>query len=426
MGIFRNKPDGGIMDVIRCDEPTFLIWKWHPSGVSEGEASRENSIRWGSSLRVKTGEMAIFVYHSDGKLIQDYIVGPFDSILETDNLPIISSAIGRLYNGGTPFQAEVYFVNLAQSLQIKIGVQQFGVSDPRFPDHGVPTSVRGVINFKITDYKEFIEKFQLRTISLDDFKGIIKAAAIKYVKATVTNAPDEYDIPVTQLEKRILEINDIVEKYLKRRLFEEFGVSVTSVDISDIEIDKTSSDYKFLIKKSNVGINLGVASQIRGFATDTAAQVSELATDRAVAKADVEEYQYAKRKKTQLGFVKGFIRSGAGDLSDSEKRPGFTTNITKGVTGMVSGIGSKLSKGSKEQVPPPLPSCNYHVAVNGNAVGPLDYNGLTELVAQGTLTPESFVWKKGMKDWVKAGSVDDLSSLFEVNDDEMPPIPPAL
>lgn len=63
MGLFdREKRRGGFMDEIRCDEPSYLIWKWHPAGVQLGEGNRENAIRWGSSLRVKDGEVAVFVY----------------------------------------------------------------------------------------------------------------------------------------------------------------------------------------------------------------------------------------------------------------------------------------------------------------------------------------------------------------------------
>lgn len=45
MGLFSGAKKGGIIaDVIRCDEPSYLIWKWHPAGVQGG--SRENAIRW--------------------------------------------------------------------------------------------------------------------------------------------------------------------------------------------------------------------------------------------------------------------------------------------------------------------------------------------------------------------------------------------
>ena len=63
MSIFKSKI-GGFMDEIRCDEPSYLIWKWHPSGVKQGLGDRENAIRWGSSLRVKDGEVAVFMISS--------------------------------------------------------------------------------------------------------------------------------------------------------------------------------------------------------------------------------------------------------------------------------------------------------------------------------------------------------------------------
>ena len=74
----KQKRTGGFMDEIRCDEPSYLIWKWHPAGVQLGEGNRENAIRWGSSLRVKDGEVAVFVYRQKNGTMQDFIEGPFD------------------------------------------------------------------------------------------------------------------------------------------------------------------------------------------------------------------------------------------------------------------------------------------------------------------------------------------------------------
>lgn len=62
MSLFqKNKRTGGFMDEIRCDESSYLIWKWHPTGVQPGESFRENAIRCGSSLRVKDGEVIIIL-----------------------------------------------------------------------------------------------------------------------------------------------------------------------------------------------------------------------------------------------------------------------------------------------------------------------------------------------------------------------------
>ena len=61
MSFFGSKSEGGMMDVIRCDETDYLVWKWTPNGQAL-TTNKENSIRWGSSLRVKDGEVAVFVY----------------------------------------------------------------------------------------------------------------------------------------------------------------------------------------------------------------------------------------------------------------------------------------------------------------------------------------------------------------------------
>ena len=75
MGLFSRK-EGGIMDVIRCDEQEYLVWKWRPAGQSVNDTNKENAIRYGSTLHVKDGEMAVFVYKQNDDTQQDYIMGP--------------------------------------------------------------------------------------------------------------------------------------------------------------------------------------------------------------------------------------------------------------------------------------------------------------------------------------------------------------
>ncbi len=247
MGLFRSKPmGGGILDVIRCDEPEYLVWKWHPEGTTKGNNAKENSIRWGSRLNVKSGSVAVFAYkHSDGTQYE-YIEGPFDKVLETQNFPVLSKIQSFIFNGNTPFPAEVYFINLAKIIQISFAVPFFNVFDPRFSDYSVPIAVRGTITFRISNYVDFIYLHTLYDFSLEDFKKQVKDAVVKYVKSVVSNAPDEYGIPVIQIERKIEEISETVEDKVKTRLYKEFGVTVSSMDISDIEIDKQSDGYKKL------------------------------------------------------------------------------------------------------------------------------------------------------------------------------------
>lgn len=242
MGLFDRKKEGGLMDVIRCDEQQYLVWKWRPSGEANS-TKKENSIRYGSSLRVKDGEVAVFVYKQDDGTMMDFIVGPYDQKIETANFPVLTSIVGTLWGGNTPFQAEIYFINLQGNNQIKFAVPYFEVADPRFPDFTVPVAVRGAITFNLTDYRNFIKLNRLVDFSLDAFSQQIKGAVAKFVKNFVANCPTDNNIPVMQLERKVLEISDLVQARLAPQFEDDFGVNLKRFDISAIEIDKESNNY---------------------------------------------------------------------------------------------------------------------------------------------------------------------------------------
>lgn len=437
MGLFdRSSRKGGLMDEIRCDEPSYLIWKWHPAGSQPGNNNRENAIRWGSSLRVKDGEVAVFVYPQKDGIAQDFIEGPFDQIIKTENFPILASIVGLAYDGGTPFQAEVYFINLARIVQVKFGVPFFDVYDPRFSDFGVPVAVRGTISFQIKDYREFIKLNRLNTFDLTTFQKQIRDAVCRYVKDTVANAPAAHNIPVIQLETKTALINEAVEYDIGERLKENFGVLVSGVDIGAIEIDKASEGFR----------------QLMSVTRDVAAAKVEAETQDYVERLRIqrEEGQYAMHKQTQTANLGAFQvekqaevgiagaqalgqmgTSGGGDV-DLGGGDGFNMaavmasmavgsavgqNIAGAMNTVMGGIGQVSQPGV---VPPPIPSVAYHVAINGQAAGPFDLPTLTQMAASGQFTADSLVWKAGMPQWAKAGTIDELKGLFSAT----PPVPP--
>ncbi len=439
MGLFDNKPKaGGFMDEIRCDEPSYLIWKWHPAGSQPGNNNRENAIRWGSSLRVKDGEVAVFVYNQKNGVMQDYIEGPYDEIIKTENLPVLAGIIGLAYDGGTPFQAEVYFINLAQIIQVKFGVPFFDIYDPRFADFGVPVAVRGTVSFRIADYREFIKLHRLNGFRLDDFQKQIRDAVIRYVKDTVANAPAANNIPVIQIETKTAQINDAVEYDISERLKEGFGVLVSGVDIGAIEIDKSSEGYRQLMAVTKDITATRIEAETQDY-------VERLRIQR-------EEGQYAMHKQTQTANIGAFQvekqaevgvagaqalgqmgANGAGDVNLSGGGEGFNMaammasmavggavgqNIAGAMNNMMGGMGQPPQPGV---VLPPIPTVAYHVATNGQATGPFELSVLAQMAATGRLTADSLVWKNGMAQWVKAGTVDELKGLFSTT---MPPVPP--
>ena len=439
MGLFdRNKRTGGFMDEIRCDEPSYLIWKWHPAGAQLGTGNRENAIRWGSSLRVKDGEVAVFVYKQQNGTMQDFIVGPFDQTIKTANFPVLASIVGLAYEGGTPFQAEVYFINLAQIIQVKFAVPFFDVYDPRFDDFGVPIAVRGTISFKISDYRQFIKLHRLVSFNLEDFQRQIRDAVTRYVKDVVANAPATNNIPLVQIETKTAQINDVVEFDIGNRLKENFGVDVSGVDIAAIEVDKSSDGYKQLmaVTKDLTSAKLQAESEDYIERLRIQREEGQYATHKQTQTANIGAFQVEKQAEVGIAGANALGQmgsNGAGSVDLGSGGMGFNPaammagmavggavgqNIAGTMNGMMAGINQPAQQGV---TPPPVPTIVYHVAVNGQAIGPFDIGTLTQMVNVGSLTKDMFVWKAGMPAWVKADTVEDLKGLFA---NVMPPIPP--
>ena len=452
MNLFeRHKEKTGLMDVIRCDDPSYLIWKWRSAGSDEEGGRRENAIRWGSSLRVKEGEVAVFEYRQNDGVMQDFIEGPFDQILKTKNLPILANIIGLAYDGNTPFQAEIYFINLAKIIQIKFAVPYFDLFDPRFLDFGIPTAVRGTLTFQISDYREFIKLHRLQNFDLDRFENEIKDAVIKYVKGIIANVPGDQGIPVLQIERKTLEINEAVKPVIETRCRENFGVTVTGVDIAVIEIDKTSDGYLRLKSITQDVTAATVRAQtevnIKDIHDKQRIQVENLQESLRIQR---EEGQYALHKQTQSSNLAAFqtekqaevgiaganalgqMGAGGGGNVELGGGMGFNPaammagmavggaigqNIAGTMNGMMTGVNQIPNIGT---VPPPIPENGYHVASGGRAIGPYDVGILEQMYAGGQFTKESLVWKSGMTQWAQADSVPELSVIFQK---EMPPIP---
>jgi len=466
MGLFSNKKEGGMMDTIRCDEQEFLIWKWRPEGNEVNSTKKENAIRWGSSLRVKDGEVAIFVYKQKVGTMQDFIEGPFDETIKSANFPILASIVGLAFGGGTPFQAEVYFINLAGNIQVRFGIPYFDVFDPRFLDFGVPIAVRGSITFNITDYKGFIKLNRLINFELETFKSQIKDAVTKYVKGIVANVPADLQLPVVQIERKILEINDWVGQRIKATLEADFGVNIKRLDISDIEIDKDTEGYKKVREltaditerltktQANVNVNtIEAQSEVNIKNLEDTQRINADDMEDRLAK-QREEMQRAQKLQTeasnfevhklniQTDAQKEILTSAANSLGEmgtmnlgggsggGMNPAGMMTGMMMGgamgnqMAGMMNNMGQNMNQQTppNNQMPPPPPTTQYLLSVNGQQAGPFNMQQLQQMFINGQLQTNTYVWKQGMPNWVEAGQVMELQSLFN----SMPPPPPPM
>ncbi|MDR1893144.1 MAG: SPFH domain-containing protein [Spirochaetales bacterium] len=465
----KEKHEGGLMDAIRCDEAEYLIWKWRPKGAEEANSTRkENAIRWGSSLRVKDGEAAVFVYKQKDGAMQDFIEGPFDETIKTANFPVLASIMGLAFGGGTPFQAEVYFINLAGIIQVKFGVPYFDVFDPRLLDFPVPVAVRGTITFRISDYKAFIKLHRLIDFNLETFKLQIRDAVIRYVKGVLIGVPQENGIPLVQIERKLLQVNTIVEEYLRPRLQNDFGVTMSAMDIQAIEVDKESEGYGKL-RKLTANITESTIQTQADLNIENMQNMQRLNTENMeeTLRIQRQEGQYAQHMQTDLG---GFalhqlkqqeeiakaaagamgqmgqgaavnLGNGGGGFNPGAMMAGMAMGgaVGQGMAGMMGNVFQGMNQGGMPGVPgappsvpgapaqggpPPLPQAvQFNVAVNGQSAGPFDLNALAGMVQAGQLTPQSQVWKQGMAAWAAAGTVPELAGFFAPPAPPPPPLP---
>lgn len=489
MGLFGNilgkGNGGGLMNVIRCDEEEYLVWKWRPAGQQVNSSSRENAIRYGSTLVVKDGEIAVFVYRKPGGgAAQDFIEGPYQDTIKTQNFPVLAGIVGTAFGGESPFQAEVYFMNTQGNNQVRFAVPYFDVTDPRNMDLPVPVAVRGTITFSLVDYRAFIKLNRLVNFDIEAFKKQIKDAVTKYVKAVVSNIPTQNGIPLVKMETQILQINDIIQQYLAIRFTNDFGVNLKVLDISAIEPDKDTQAYRtlksitqdisvkqtqqqadiaFRTNEAQAQVNMQNLKDTQRINTVNMAETMRIQREamKAAQKAKTEEAQRSGRMMTQTMFPQANILdkqvqmmgaaaqamgNGAGSINLGGGGNGMNPGAMMAGMAMGNAVGQQMAgmmnqMGNMAQqamnTPPPMPSNSvYHVSVNGQQYGPYDINTLRQMVQQGQINAQTMVWTQGMPQWAAAGTVPELSALFAppamggtpppMPGGNVPPAPPTL
>jgi len=442
---FGNKKEGGILDVIRCDEEDYLVWKWSPSGL---DSRKENAIRYGSSLRVKDGEVAVFVYKQSNGTMQDYIVGPFDQTIKTANFPVLTSIVGSAFGGESPFQAEIYYINLAENINLGFNCFITGISDVRFNSFKVPVTVKGKIIFNITDYKQYIKINRMRNYDLDQLKEDTKDNLKTYMTGAIKKVCKNQNISMTDLDSSVSEVTDEVRALIKEELSTVFGLNVKSFVVSAIIPDENCEDYKnltrslqsaelaardtdsFVLNKNKIDLqDIGAKN------TEEALRIQREETQRSQRLQTETAFIGAHQLNQQADVAKTAAESlgelgGGGGMGMGGDGGGF--NPAAMMTGMMMGgaVGSSMTnmmgnmtQGLNTPQPPAPPQgavAAYHIVVNGQQSGPYSVDQLRQLMGNGSFSKDTYVWKEGMAGWDFAGNVMELSMLFAA---VPPPIP---
>lgn len=94
---------------------------------------------------------------------------------------------------------------------------------------------------------------------------------------------------------------------------------------------------------------------------------------------------------------------------------------------MAQQAGQLVTKLPESGMPPPVPSApavQFHVALNGQQLGPFPVVMLQQMIPAGTFNAASLVWRQGMTSWQAASTVSELALLFAPA--TPPPLPPPI
>lgn len=359
--------------------------------------------------------------------------------------------------------------NLSKGSQVTFAIPFFDVFDPRLQDYGVPVSVHGTIVYSIEDMNLFHSVNKNEAFSDETFQQKLRGTVTKFVKGVVTNAPTDAQIPVVQLERKILEISNLIQQYVKPQVEQLFGITIRQLDITRLNVDKSSRGYRELkaltadLEKerimaqhnaqisnfnlqntlsqdqlkmqSSLGLDAMRRQQEMQLGGQEQIQDMNLENQRETMRIQREEMQRASRLQTEQTFLGAHQANlSAGVLNNAtdnginafrqQQQPQMGASMGMGAAPQMPGmVGAPQMPGM--QVKQATPQVSYMVGVNGQQAGPFDWNQLQQLVSQGQLTQQTYVWKQGMANWDFAGNVQELQPLFmNAAPPQMPGMPP--
>lgn len=358
---------GEFIDVIHWTDDTrdTMVWRFEREG---------HEIKYGAKLTVREGQAAVMVH--EGQLADVFAPGLY--MLETNNMPIMTTLQYWDHGFESPFKSEIYYVNTTRFTDLKWGTKNPVIC--RDPEFG-PVRIRayGTYEIKVADPAKFLSEivgtdgeftmdeisFQIRNIITTQFSAAIASSGI----------------PVLDMAANLIDLGKLLASKIAPSLA-EYGLEVPNLYIENISLPPKVEEV--LDKRTSMGI----AGDLDQFMKFSAAE--------AMSNAD----------------------SAAGGSMAAGMGAGMGMAMAQGMN--AGPWGARPTAQAPMAPPPPPVEKVWHTAVNGETKGPFSRAALGRMATDGTLTRETHVWTAGQDGWKRAADVMELAQLFTV----MPPPPP--
>ncbi|WRH62000.1 MAG: SPFH domain-containing protein [Fuscovulum sp.] len=355
---------GEFIDVIDWTDDTrdTMVWRFERRG---------NAIKYGAKLTVREGQAAVFIH--EGQLAD--VFGPGLYMLETNNMPVMTTLQHWDHGFNSPFKAEVYFISTTRFNDLK-----WGTKNPimcRDPEFG-PVRIRafGTYSMRVGDPGKFMLEIvgtdgeftadeislQIRNIIIQEFSRVIAGSGI----------------PVLDMAANTADLGKLVTTAIAP-LVANYGLTLPEFYIENISLPEEVE--KALDKRTSVGI----AGDLNKYMQFSAAEAL------------------------------GKPGSGGGDAMTA----GIGAAMGMSMAQNMGPWGAPAGAATPPPPPPPPAARQWHLAENGATKGPFAETDLAALIANGSLTRSTQVWSAGMEGWKPAADTD-LARLFG----QVPPPPP--
>lgn len=356
----------GLWDKLMGEFVDVIDWTDDSSNTMVHRFERQgNEIKYGAKLTVRESQVAIFV--NEGEVAD--VLGSGLYVLETRNLPLLSTLQHWDHGFSSPFKAEVYFFNTRQFTNLKWGTRNpIIVRDSEFG--AVRLRAFGTYSMRITDPKLFMQEimgtdgnFRVEEIS-DQLRNLI----VTRFSTIVAQA----NIPVLDMAANTEQLSQFITAKIAPE-FQAYGLALTQILVENISLP--------------------------------------------------DEVEQALDKRTSMGMIGNLDRYLQYQAADNLGKSAGSAVLDMGVGMAMAG---KLSEAMRTPdappVPPYLPQASWHVAQGQQSSGPHTAAELQAMVKAGSLTASTLVWQAGMAQWQAAGTVTALANVLPASPPPLPPL----
>ncbi len=308
-------------------------------------------------------------------------------MLETNNMPVLTTLNHWDHGFKSPFKSEIYYINTTRFNDLKWGTKNPIIC--RDPEFG-PVRLRafGTYSIRVSDPARFLTEivgtdgeftmdeisFQIRNVIVQEFSRVVASSGI----------------PVLDMAANTADLGKLVAAQISETIA-AYGLSMPELYIENISLPEAVEAA--LDKRTSMGLagDLGRFTQYSAAEAMTAAAANP---------------NGGGGMGAGLGMGMGMaMATQMGNAGPWGPRP----------------AAAPAPQAAAPAVPPPPPAEHvWHIAEAGVTKGPYSKAAMGRMAADGSLSRETFVWTAGQDGWKHAGDVMELAQLFTV----LPPPPP--